>query len=418
MKKHILILIAGIISLSISGQNTTHYNDGVTKFEADEAYGAQTDWHQVFSDYHQKMYKRPVGKYRKIITDNAGNTYMTQKTKHTIYKFSADGKKTVNIGSHGSGEGQFPMLPEVQGVLDGKYIYTTDVQGRVRLFNLDGTFYKNAQIDYMPLNTVALKNKKIAILGHVPLGGGDVRNIISIKNIITGKEQVVWKKDRTREQDEEKTIVVNLEGKGMISFNQIFSNPGLFNPHIASTTNGNLIIAFPKSGKVEVYSPDGSKINSFKMEIEPLKITETDRKDYYEAALQKAKVVEKSIKESTHYDKKEQQQLIDGYYRGVEMLKDPGYYPSNLPYFAELLIDDSNNLWVVKYSPKEAAESFQLYSFSEDGEYLGTSKVESENYKIVLNPDQIQFHKGKVIAVVLDKNDKKIPLRLKKFHLK
>ncbi len=415
--KHIIIIIASLISLSLFGQNQPHYADGVTQLEADKTFGSGTNWHELFSDFNKKIYDRPVGKYRKISVDNQGNIYMTQKTNYHIYKFSSDGEKIKNIGSHGTGDGQFPMLPTVCGVIDNKHVYTTDVQGRVRLFDLNGTFYKNEQIDYMPLNCVALKNNKIAILGHVPMGGGDVKNIISIKDLGSGKEQIVWKNYRTRKQSEEKNIVIDLGKKGMISFSQIFSHPSYFHPHISSTNNGNLIVGFPQEGKIEVFDYKGEKLKSFSLDIEPLKITKADMQEYYDAAIKKAKEVEKSIKNNERYNEKEKKQIIDGYNRGVEMLKDPNYYPSNLPYFAEILVDDKNNLWVVKYAEQAASESFQMYAFSSNGKYLGTSKIQCDDYKVVLDPDQIQFYNGKMIAVVLDKNDKKMPLRLMKFNL-
>lgn len=417
MKKNILIILASLFSISLTGQIETHYADGVTQFKAEASYGASMDWHELFSDYHPAMYNYPIGKYRKIIVDDAGNIYMTQKTNHTIYKFSSSGKKIAEIGSHGSGNGQFPMIPNVRGIIDQKYLYTTDVQGRVRIFNLDGSFYKSAQIDYMPLSSVPLKNNKIAILGHVPLKNG-VRNVITIKDLTSGNEQTIWKLDQTREEFLSKGIIIDLGKKGMMSFGQLFSNPRFFRPQIASTTNGNLLIGYPKTGKIEIYNPTGQKIKSFKLDIEALQITEEDKEEYYQSALQKAKELEKSIQENKHYSDSEKKNIIKGYYKGIEMMKDPGYYPPHLPYFAEILIDDSNNLWVVKYSDMEASESFQLYSFSTEGKYLGTSKVECDDYKVVLNPDQIQFYKGKVIAVVLDKNDEKMPLRLVKFDLK
>ncbi|MFO7862839.1 MAG: 6-bladed beta-propeller [Salinivirgaceae bacterium] len=417
MKKILSTILTSLICLQINAQETTHYSDGLTQFEADASYASGTDWHELFADYHPEMYNYPIGKYRKIIVDEKGNIFMTQKTNHTIYKFSPTGHKIKNIGSHGSGKGQFPMLPSVKGIIDGKYIYTTDVQGRIRIFNLNGTFYKSAQIDYMPLESVPLKNNMIAILGHVPMGGGDVRNVITIKDINTGKETTIWKKDKSFEKSNSKTIIVDLEDKGMISFGQLFSNPKFFRPQISATRDGNLLVGFPRTGIIEVYSSSGQKLKSFELDIEVLQITEADKLDYYESALAKAKEIESSIKKNKRYNESEKKKMIEGYYEGVEMLKDPHYYPPNLPYFAEILVDDQNNLWVVKYSKMEASESFQLYSFSEDGKYLGTSTVQCNNYKIVLNPDQIQFHNGGVIALVLDKNDKEIPIRLAKFKL-
>ncbi len=418
MKKYVIIILVSLISLSLIGQSQKHYADGVTQFEAVASFGEDNNWHQLFSDYHQEIYERPVGKYRKIVVASDGSVFMTQKTNHTMYKFSPKGEKIKNIGSQGSGDGQFPMLPKVRGIIDNKHVYTTDVQGRIRVFKLNGAFYKNAKIDYMPLESVPLKNNKVAILGHVPYKNGGVKNIISILNIETGKEIIVWDKIITRRELTEKDIVVDLGNKGHISFGQIFSNPRYFQPQIATTVDGNLLIGHPRAGKVDIYNPSGSKIKSFTLEVEPLKITEADRKSYYDQALKKAKEVEKTIRKTERYNEKEKQQLIDGYYKGVEMLKDPGFYPSHLPYFAEILTDDIGNLWIVKYSKEmEPTESFQLYAYNDDGKYLGESKVQCNDYEVVLDPDQIQFYNGQVIAVVLDKSDKKIPLRLMKFNL-
>jgi len=63
---------------------------------------------------------------------------------------------------------------------------------------------------------------------------------------------------------------------------------------LATSINGNLIVASPKSGEVKEYNPDGKLLNSFKLNITPIKVTNEDIKAQYEQALKESETFEKT----------------------------------------------------------------------------------------------------------------------------
>lgn len=415
--KTLLILALVILSSVAFAQSTSHFADGQSKMVLDQSYAKGVDWKSIFTDYEQKVVGLPVGDYRKIVVAPDGSIFMSHKTRHEIWKFSPDGIKVKTFGQHGGKENQFPMIPYVQGILDGKYLYTYDVQGHIKLFTLDGEFYKAFNLDYMPMASAQLANGKIAFLGHVAYGKGSVKNIISLYDTKTNKAQIIWSRMDSELQKDRKEIVINMGDKGMMSYSPPLVHSSHFRPRIAASADGKLLVITPTDSKLKIFNSEGQLEKTVQLKVQLSKLSEKDIEECHNKVEEGAKAFEEKVNKNPKFTDAEKKDYIAQYRAGVAKTKEPGYFPEYFPAFSEFLVDDKGMLLLVDFSKEENSNRFNVYSFNGEGEHVGNSELICDDYNVLMDNDFMQFYKGKIIAVVRDKKDVKMPLRLLKFSL-
>jgi len=170
------------------------------------------------------------------------------------------------------------------------------------------------------------------------------------------------------------------------------------------------------------YTPNGKLVNSFQMNIEPLKITDEDIKKSYENALKGADDFEKRFKVSVRGKKmteQEQAELVKSYREQLIKYKDPSLYPKVLPYFSSMIIDSDGNILVFEFTKDEdkVNNKFRAYSYDMKGNFLGTSSFKNEVLDLTFNPQNFQFFNGFVYTVAKAKKESKEPLKIVKLKL-
>ena len=153
MKKTILItLILGLfVSYGTSQKLLDIYKNGPVKLIPDKTYGAKNNWESLFNLYYDtlNLIEGLKEEYKKIIVAPDGSVFMSHKNRHEIWKFGPDGSFLKSFGSKGGKAYQFPYLPSIEPVVDGKYIFTTDANARLKFFDLEGNYYKSITLKYM-----------------------------------------------------------------------------------------------------------------------------------------------------------------------------------------------------------------------------------------------------------------------------
>ena len=407
-----LILLIGITARS---QNISElYKNDSIKLEAIAGYGEQNNWEEVFSPPKDELsFNIYLGEQKQIVVAPNGSVFMSHKTCHEIWKFDAKGNLVKKFGQKGSKPGQFPALSKVEGILDGKYIFTSDVHGRIQFFDFDGNYIKTLMLDYMPLDIRPLENNKIAILGHVPWKNRHTKRIIAIKDFNTGNETIIWSqlKDNRRGK-----MTIELSNGTLMAL----SIPGTYPwPRLASSKSGNLIVAFPDNGHVSIYSPDGDEIKSFQLNIDPIKIEQEDIDEYYNAGKSNVDRFEKRLVKAGNFSDEEIEDMVLQYKTQIGKLKDKNIYPDHLPYFTNIMVDSDGNILVFEYTEKKnkMSNKFRVYSYDLNGKYLNRSSFVSDEYKLRFSPHSFIFHDNYIFNVAEKKEGSGNLMRLVKFKV-
>jgi hypothetical protein len=414
MKTSLILSLTLICFLSFTyGQNLSQfYKNETVKLEEVPGFAEGVDWNDLFSDYPSIYLEREFRKTPSFVVAPDGSIFMSHKTHYDIWKFDKDGRLIKRFGSKGTGKGQFVMRAKARGVLGGKYLYTTDAQGRMLFFDLEGNYVKSHTLDYMPLHTVALNDMKIAIFGHVPWKNHTVRYIVSIKDFESGQEKIIW--------DEIYDPLMNLielpDGKQMFAVMNV-SRSETTRFGIAANSDGNLIVVSNKDGTVTEYSTDGIKIRTFPLNIDPVEITDADIERIYQTQINNFARFQEKLSEGRKLTDEELELIRAKYKEHFESLKEKIKAGDHLPLYSTIVMDSDGNVLVFEFTEEKDTNKFNVYSYKMDGTLIGVSSFESKEYDLTFTHDTFVFHEGYVYAMAVRKNADGVPLRLVKFKL-
>jgi hypothetical protein len=425
MKKILFIALLFISATVWSQQLASIYKGGDIKLVPDAAYAQNNDWNKLFPDYNQTAWGKTTGMNKQIVVAPDGSVFISHHTRHSISKFDKNGNFVKEFGKKGGKASDFVYMPSVEGILNGKYLYTSAVDGRLLFFDLSGNWIKTIRLKYGPLGTMPLKDGRIAIVGHVPCGNG-AKSIISLLNFTDGKEKII--SSEFRFYTNEKTIVIqpytytDKDGKvqkigGTTTHSLPFAHPMYYRVRFATTTNGNLVAAYPATGEIAIFDNTGKKIRQFKADLKPEVITTEDREGYYQNAAKDLKKLEENVAKSEK-DKSYRENYIAQYKQQLEKFRDPGNYPANLPYFSEMIVDSENNILLFRFTREEGSNKFDVYTYNSTGSKIATTSFISDKYDLKINPAVFRFHNGSIYSILKVKNAVGNPLRLVKFDLK
>lgn len=413
MKRVLFMALLSVSATIWSQQLSTLYKSGEIKLVPDAEYAKNNDW------------DKPVSDNKQIVVAPDGSVFMSHRTRHSISKFDKNGNFVKEFGQKGSKTSDFRFTPNVEGILEGKYLYTSAADGRLHFFDLNGNWVKTMNLKYTTLGTIPLSNGRIAILGDVASGNGS-KQIVSILNFSDGKEKIISSEFEAYVSD--KTIYIKpysfidkdskAQKKGeTLIIGSPFTPTGFYRPRLAKTSDGNLVVSYPSSGKIEVLDNTGKIIRQFKADIKPETFTKEDREGYYQKAESRLKKVETEYRSKTT-DKAYLDDFSAQCKQQLEKFHDPANYPTNLPYFSEMIVDSENNILLFRFTRELGSNKFDVYTYNSQGAKIATSSFVSDKYDLKINPSVFKFYKGSIYSVVKLKGASGNPIRLVKFDLK
>jgi WD40 repeat protein len=344
MKKlSLVLLIIMFIPPFIPDELIDIYKRGEITVIPDPEFGTNTNWYILFRDVDQRFAFLPDGSFFRSASRN-----------HKIYKFDEQGNLFFEFGQYGQGPGDLNHPGDIS-ILDEKYLVVKEyaLSRRISIFDLDGKFVKLLKIDYHANSCISIKNNKIAIAAG-SFGPGDRKvtssraDNIFIKNIWSGKE-------------------INVA-----SFTQEWRRSKLTAPHfygivyISKIDNDKLLVAFTGSPEINIYSLNGEKLFSFKLNLERKEVKKSDIDHLLDKTIEKQR---------TEQGKELMRQFI-------KMNRDKMSFPKSFPYYYKVAVDSEDNILVFLNTwIDNSAVTFQVYS--KDGQYVCTTKVNSGNYEDV-----------------------------------
>jgi hypothetical protein len=453
MKRILLIFLVLVIPAGIgSAQKLLDiYKNGPVKLIADETYGAKNNWETLFSLYFDTINKDVASRWndKKIIVIPDGSVFMSHKNRHEIWKFGPDGNFLKSFGSKGGKAYQFPMLPSVQPVVDGKYVFTSDVNGRLKFFDLDGNYFKSITLKYMTRQFQPTTNGDILLIGWVlwrtQQPGSKIprynnRTMVVRLNLYTGEEKIIYsafEKDMTSLKD---TLQDN-STVGLIGSKYLPDYTTFRRPEIVLLPDGKFMTLDRTSGKVDLYEKSGKRSGGFQLDITPLKVTEQDALENYESVRQfflknikiaeampdtTVKKVSKGERGSTpgtlisaYPNKYEIISRAKDALTKIERLKDVNYYFPHLPYFSNIIRDDEGNLLVFEFTTRDEQKDniFNVIAYDSNGYKLARTSFICNDYDLSFSENTFVISKGYVYAIARLKNTMGMPLRLVKFKI-
>jgi len=374
MKKLPMLLLTIIFAWQANGQSLVEaYKTGSVSLVPVQGYAAGSSWSKIFPDYNTDAYHNPIGMYKSIAIAPDGSVFVGNYSTYNIHKFDSNGKLVLTFGKKGAAEGDFQERPTLGGVVGGKYVFTHEHNGKIKLFTLDGKYAKTVTLDYMPLKTIALTSNKIAVIGHVPMNG-NVRYVITIIDPETGEQKIIRKYDN---------LWVNsgltiIKDKGMFSISPAFSRNDII---IRATPDGNLLLGVNMKNNLEVISPTGELVKSFKLDFTP-PLYPKEVKDEFTINMEKRVSEGKFTKED------------------IAPIYKEDFFPKNTPFFYNLLIDSDGNLLVFRFVDEDVEHKFRVYSFDSNGKNIAEATLEIPGFKVSLNNrfEELVFDKENVIG--------------------
>jgi hypothetical protein len=438
MRKSILIILISVIFAGFCNSQILLdlYKNGPVRLIPEKDYGVNNDWPSLFNLYYDTLgiSEGEREEYKRIVVAPDGSVFMSHKNRHEIWKFGPDGTLVKKFGTKGGKAYQFPYLPSVEPVVDGKYVFTTDANARLKFFDLEGNYYKSITLDYMTGSFQPVGNGDILLEGNVMWKKTDPkyisydwRHIIVNLNLYTGAEKIVYSyfEDGNHKilntTDPDSIIIV----QAVYSPGQKFYLPNYLNfkrPVFTFLKDGKFLLSNRETGLVKVFDKTGKELNNFKLDITPVKITAKDVSENYEMLKQSLNEANESIKSNTTIPETRKTVMISQNEKNFENIEDykniENYFPY-LPVFSNIIVDNEGNLLVFEFTGEDETinNRFNVIAYDNAGKLLARTSFICDDYELNFSESTFVFSNGSVYAVAKLKNIKGMPLRLVKFKM-
>ncbi len=313
-----------------------------------------------------------------VSCDPEGNIYVVDSGSLNIKKFDAQGKFLQTIGREGQGPGEFGGLYYSTFAKDRLVVWDSGNR-RINAYTPEGKLLSSADIDY--------DEGFIRRLGSLPTG------------------EVVIEKEKTFRSEQEKPQICTIDiYSPQLEYLRTIYKKSLwrkkyirteeygistlyfpYSPDIywAASPEGYIIIGFSENYVLEAYDIEGREIFSFSHSYEPVKVTEKNKRDYFDSL---------------------------EFYRMGERLKEPPdditkytEFPRFKPAFKNILVDSEGNILVVlnREEKDEAGRFFDV--FDPKGRFISSVRIDGPF--ILPDTRNIYLHNGSLYVIEINEDD-------------
>jgi hypothetical protein len=361
------------------------YKSGPILLEQDPEFGKNTDWKNLF--YHL---------FCDITAAPDGSLFIASSRQHKIFKFDPNGNLITSFGQKGQGPGDFNM-PGDLSVLDGKLLVVGEyaLSHKLSLIDLDGNVYKVLKTSRPPYRPIALRDGKIAYIVHNYRGEGPTDR----KKI----ESVVIRDIESDDEIKVAEFTFNMASLriGQMSYGFGESTSGSF--FIASSNDGNLIVGNSLYPFFDIFSPDGSKISTIPLNMEPIPVTKKLISEY----------------KKYHIDQMSQNSRSsqDRFQETLKQFKKASWdhmFAENLPVYRDVLVDAEGNLIVFRKTDCLGDCPILIQVYSPRGDFVCETELIEGNFGLTVDPriQNMCFTSQGLIAMVEVKDAAEFELRV------
>jgi len=314
-----------------------------------------------------------------VTCDPEGNIYVVDSGAKNIKKFDAQGKFLKTIGREGQGPGEFGGLYYSTFAKDRLIVWDSGNR-RLCAFTPEGEYVISTGVSYE---------------------AGSVRKL---RGLPTGEVLVEIEKTYRNESDKPQTCTIDLYSPDLEHVRTIYKRElwrkkyirtkeygisTLYFPYSTDvrwdvTPDGRIIIGFSENYVLEIYDRSGKKISTISHTYEPAKVTEGDKKDYFDSL---------------------------AFYRMGERLKEPPEYvtkytefPKHKPVYNNILADSEGNICVILNSEKKKEKGKIFDTFDPKGGFISRVLIDGD----AVFPDNRNayiLHNGKFLLIETGADD-------------
>ncbi len=368
---------------------TDVYKAGPIRLLPDPAFGKATDWNILFYNMFCDLTVAPDG-----------SIFVADSRENKIFKFDAQGRLVRSFGQKGQGPGDL-NAPGDLSVLDGKYLvvghYGTD--RKISLFDLDGQFNRLLTTERPAYHPVALREGNIAYIstsyrGEGPTATKTIESVV-IRGIDSPRETRVA-------QHTFNWGGIMLRTGGSI----VFGDGTAGGTFIAATKDGNLLVGNSLETSLDVYSPDGVKLSTIDLGLEPIPVTKgyrTRYKDYQIGGMRKEHGSDARIMQQ------------------IKQLEEASFdhlFSDHLPLYREVLVDAEGNLLFFTKTECLGDCPILIRVYSPEGKFVCETELREESFALTVDPriKNMVFGSEGLIAMVEVKEAEDFELRLIKVN--
>jgi hypothetical protein len=389
MRTIIAFIASLILAVSIQAQ-TDNYLSGTVRLVPDDDFLPDADWSTLFHDWQQTSMDRKTGIMKDFIVAPDGKVIISNRSSYSVYILDPSGKLLKTFGKKGGKPGEFLYRQDFRGILNNKYLVFSDHQGRINFFDMEGNFVKMITIDFMPLDIYPVNSGKLIVKGHVPMKTY-ARKVLASLDFTTEKYDILYSFNESYDNSD-RIVIKGTEGE---SYSVSSSHGGKW--ITAFTSSGKVVSGMSRSQEIKVFTPDRDSFveSEFRIDVNPIPITQEDKDSYYE-----------NFKETL------KKNGLDTVY--AEKIKSDDYFPDHMPYFYNMLTDENSNIMFFMYNNENKDHLFKAYSLS--GKYLGKSEFVIDGYELLFQTNPVYISGDHLYAVAL-KDGAEDPLRIIKCRL-
>lgn len=220
------------------------------KIVPDPGFGLGVAWDSIFNQ----------GRDKSLVFLQDGSFYRGSNQEGKIYKFDAAGKIVKSFGRKGQGPGDLSGIASLD-ILDGKILVAFDGGRSLSLFDLEGNFIKKIALSGTIWAMNALRNGHVALVKEISAAADPKwfkgRFSVFSLDLETGAEKEFASFDYAVPQ-----------GEFFIRITQ-------FDRYVRLAKAGpdTLVLAFPSTPEIFLYTLNGEKKGAFKLDIESVKFS-------------------------------------------------------------------------------------------------------------------------------------------------
>lgn len=365
---------------------TAVYQAGPIRLDPDPAYGKSTEWGLLFFNPYCDLALAPDG-----------GLFIASDREHKVFKFDAQGNLVKAFGQKGQGPGDFTN-PGDLSVLDGKYLVIGEkaLANRISLFDLEGKFNRILTTRRSVYRPVALRDGKIAYCSYAHRGDGSAgtKKIDSVViRGIDGPNEIVVAEHAFNTS----AVMVGQD----VSFN--FGGGTTGGTFIAATREGDLIVGSSLENHLDVFAPDGAKLSTIDLGLEPIPVTKDIIKRYKDHVVGQ-------MKSDSRYAQGPMKESL-------KKLEDASFehlFAAHLPLYREILVDAEGNLLVFRRTECLEDCPILIRVYSPQGRFVCETEIEEGRFGLTVDPRQksMVFGRDGLIAMVEVKDAEEYELRV------